>query len=128
VQVQTFRLAVHLNATPAETRDMLRDLIAYFGLHLTAGFLVMSPDHIRQALASEINCTRQTRKLVWLVWALFLRPGTLQQAMELSESGRFTANSGPQHAGKPPMRPLRSRIDPKSHPKRPTRPKPTSCV
>ncbi len=53
-------------------------------------------------IASNGKCTMQTKAHVWLVWSLLLRPGVVKDCLGLLTYGRFTRNSGPQHAGGKP--------------------------
>ena len=81
-----------IQPTPDEVAAMISDLRAHFDGDWRP--VVLATGTPRRCLSAWIYGEKApsptSRRAVWLVWCLIVRPGSLQTIFDLSTSGRFT--------------------------------------
>jgi len=108
-----------IEPTDAECRAMLADLESVTGNRGLLSLTRLSSVLLRQYLAGS-RVSHPNKRLIWLLWAQFCRPGAVQSVNDILSYGRFTSHGGPEHAGKPGsiLRPLSRCIDGGEYPRR----------
>ena len=96
------RLTKRLAPSDAETVALLQDLFRHLGERQTAALTGITLNNLHHIIRRNGRSSAQTKAHVWLVWSLLLHPGALKDCLGLLTFGRFTVNSGPQHAGGKP--------------------------
>lgn len=107
-----------LRPSSVELRAMLCDLQARLGPKEAAQALSATPVVWRNWITGRVPPTASASKLVWWLWVTVCRPGSIKTLWDIITFGRFTEFGGPEHAGKPPIRPLARLIDGDEYPRK----------
>ena len=108
-----------IEPSDCECRDMLSDLEALTGKRGVLALTRLPPILVYQYQRGN-RVSHAHKRLIWLVWVIFCRPGSIQLGEDVLNYGRFTSHGGPEHAGKPGsiLRPLSRCIDGGEYPRR----------
>ena len=97
---------------------MLCDLQAKIGCKSAQQLLSASPVVWRSWITGSNPPTAPASQLIWHLWVVICRPGSIKTVWDIITFGRFTEFGGPEHAGKPPIRPLARLIDGDEYPRK----------